>query len=113
MATGREIFVEDRIIQVLKHLKIERAHFASSGLPDWRGLAANYPEAILSLALVCPWGFDPVAAKALSSRLLVIKGDKGPMAEQAENALKKGRRRQKEVNILVQLRLYLFSCRMP
>ena len=87
MGTEKNMNLEERIFKVLKHFNLKNANFVGSGLPDWRGLAVNYPEVISSMTLVCPWGFDPVTAKSLSSRLLVIRGSEGPMAEQVKNAL--------------------------
>ena len=40
-------------------------------------MAANYPEAVASLTLVCPLGFDSQALAPLADRLLVFNGDRG------------------------------------
>ncbi len=77
MVTETDILVEDSITGVLRELGIERAHFASRGLNDWHGVASRYPEAVASLTLVCPLGFDPSALAPLSERLLVFNGDSG------------------------------------
>ena len=77
MTTETEIPVENSILGVLQRLGIERAHFAARGLNDWKGVASAYPEAMASLTLVCPLGFDSQALAPLSSRLLVFNGDSG------------------------------------
>ena len=56
-----------RLVQVLKHLGIERAHFAGSMLADMTGLVELHPERIASLTLVCPPRLDPGPLRALGS----------------------------------------------
>ncbi len=73
--------VEERIIQLLKHLGIKRAHFAGQMQGDWIGLAASYPESITSLTLICPVGVDTSALGATATKLLVVNGDQGSSAE--------------------------------
>ena len=77
MTTQTDSPVEEKIAAVLRQLGIERAHFASRGLNDWLGVAANYPEVVASLTLVCPLGFDSQALAPLADRLLVFNGDRG------------------------------------
>ncbi len=77
MTTETEIPVEDSILGVLRGLGIERAHFASRGLNDWHGVVSSHPEAVASLTLVCPLGFDSQVLAPLSERLLVFNGDSG------------------------------------
>ena len=81
MTTYTDTAVEERIVAVLKKLGIERAHFASRGLNDWKGLADNHSEVMASLTLVCPLGFDSLALGPLSDRLLVINADSGVSSE--------------------------------
>ena len=87
MATAAEIPVENRIIQVLRHLGITKAHFAARGAGDWSGLAVAHPAVIASLILVCPQGFDPGALAAVSPRLLVLNSEEGPAAEMVRRNL--------------------------
>ena len=87
MATATEIPVEKRIIQVLRHLGITKAHFAARGAGDWSGLATVHPEVIASLMLVCPQDFDPGALAAISSRLLVLNSEEGPAADMVRRNL--------------------------
>ena len=77
MTTQIETPVEHKIIEVLRQLGIERAHFASRGLNDWLGMVAGYRETVASLTLVCPLGFDSRAVETLGERLLVFNGDQG------------------------------------
>ena len=77
MTTETEAPVEEKIVRVLRRLGIERAHFASRGLNDWHGVVARFPEAVASLSLVCPLGFDSAVLSPVSGRLLVINADQG------------------------------------
>ena len=81
MTTETEVPVEERIISVLRQLGIERAHFASRGLSDWHGMAARFPEAVASLSLVCPLGFDSMVLNPLPSRLMVINAARGAASD--------------------------------
>jgi SAM-dependent methyltransferase len=78
--------VADRLLQVLDHLGIERAHFAASMLADVTGFAQGHPERIASLTLICPPRLDPSALRALGTRLLVIAGDQGRPAAMVRDA---------------------------
>ena len=77
MSTMTERPVEDSILDVLRQLGIGRAHFAARNLNDWRGLIVGHPEAVASLTLVCPLGFDATALEPLDQRLLVFNTDRG------------------------------------
>jgi len=77
MITEVELPVEERLLQLLQHLGIERAHVAARGGGDWGGLAARHPDCIASLTLICPRGMDPSAFGPLAPRLLVLAGDQG------------------------------------
>lgn len=81
MTTVTDTPVEEKIAEVLRQLGIGQAHFASRGLNDWHGMATSYPEAIASLTLVCPLGFDSQALAPLSDRLLVFNADSGGASE--------------------------------
>jgi SAM-dependent methyltransferase len=90
MSTGADLSVADRLAQVLRHVGIERAHFAASMLADITGFAQAYPERIASLTLVCPPRLDPGPLQALGSRLLIIAGNQGgpgTMVRQAMTSL--------------------------
>ena len=81
MTTEIDIPVEEKIVGVLRQLRIERAHFASRGLNDWHGVAYRFPETVASLTLVCPLGFDSLALTPLADRLLVVNADRGGSTE--------------------------------
>ena len=81
MTTEINTSVEENIVGIMQQLGIERAHFASRNLGDWRGLAVNHPEAIASLTLICPLGFDSMALAPLADRLLVFNGAHGGATE--------------------------------
>ena len=73
--------VAERLVQLLKHLGIDRAHVAGAVPGDWRSLATSHADRLASLSLVCPTGFDPSAVASMASRVLVFHGDRGPTAE--------------------------------
>ena len=81
MTTEVDTPIEERIVQVLRQLGIERAHFASRGLNDWHGMADRFPGTVASLTLVCPLGFDSLVLTPLAGRLLVFNGDRGGATE--------------------------------
>ena len=87
MTTQANTSVEERIVGVLRELGIERAHFASRNLGDWRGLAVNSPDAVASLTLICPLGFDSQALAPLAERLLVFNADRGGATETIDRNL--------------------------
>ncbi len=60
--------LDDRLIQLLRHFGLARAHFAACMPRDWEGLAAKHPETISSLTLLAPMGFNITACKAPSFR---------------------------------------------
>ena len=86
MTTEANLSVADRLIQVLDHLEIQRAHFAASMLADVVGFAQAHPERIASLTLVCPPRLDP-ALRALDSRLTIIAGDQSRPAAMVRDAM--------------------------
>ena len=81
MTTETNTSVEESIVGILRQLGIERAHFASRNLGDWRGLAVNFPDCVASLTLICPLGFDSMALAPLADRLLVFNGSRGGSTE--------------------------------
>ncbi len=83
--TTSEPTISDRLIQLLQHLGIDQAHFASRHLGDLSGLAAQYPERFASLTLVCPWMPDRDLINPLASRLLVFRGDRDVYDRLQEN----------------------------
>lgn len=84
MAT--DIPVEERIVQLFRHLGIPRAHVGASMAPDWQGLVTKHPSLIASLTLVCPTALDPTALSAVSAPITVFIGDQGPRPERLRRA---------------------------
>jgi SAM-dependent methyltransferase len=83
-ATARP--VEDRLLDLFRHLGIEQAHIAAGGPPplfDWYGLANRYPERVASLTLISPPILDTASLAGLASRILVVAGDQGALAQGA------------------------------
>lgn len=79
--------VVERVSSLLRHLGIERAHFAASMPRDWEGLVTTYPDIVSSLTLVCPMGVNLEALRANQRRLLILTGDRGRSAEEARRTL--------------------------
>ncbi len=79
--------VDERIVQVLRHLGIARAHVGARMAPDWQGLATREADLIASLTLVCPPAIDSNVLSPVASRLVVFTGDQGRPAEQLRRSL--------------------------
>ena len=79
--------VEERIIQLLRHLGIAQAHFAACMSRDWGGLVTAHPDIVSSLTLVCPMVINLSALRTNGPRLLVLTGDQGRPAEEAQRAV--------------------------
>ncbi|HLN88033.1 MAG TPA: methyltransferase domain-containing protein [Candidatus Limnocylindrales bacterium] len=79
----------ERIVQLLNHLGLARAHFAACMPRDWEGLAAYYPELIASLTLICPMGINASVLQTHSLPVLCVTGDRGRPAKEAERELAK------------------------
>ena len=75
MTTETEILIEERIRQLLQHLGIKQAHFATRGLHDLTGLTAQHPEMFASLTLLCPGMPSREIVEPLADKLLVFRGD--------------------------------------
>lgn len=79
MATDVELSTEERMFRLVRHLGLERAHFAAREFLEFDGLVRGHREIVASLTLVLP----PRTLKAdtlrpLGSRLLCFRGTKGP-----------------------------------
>lgn len=75
--------VGERIVELLRHLGIERAHFAASMPRDWGGLVTTHPDIVSSLILICPMGINLDALRANTPRLMIVTGDQGRPAQEA------------------------------
>ena len=78
-----------RIIELLKHLGVERAHFAACMPRDWEGLVAAHAELMASVTLICPMGINVKALQNHSLPLLCVSGDRGRPAKETERELAK------------------------
>ena len=79
--------VEQRILQLLQYLGIDRAHFAGRTPADWTGLATTHPELFCSFILVGPGVIAPHTVRSLASRLLVFTGDHEASAERVRRVV--------------------------
>ena len=79
--------VEDCLIDLFRHLGIDRAHIAAGqqGVSDWLGLTTRRAERVATLSLVSPRAIPELAG--LQCPLLVLAGDQGPTAAAAAKAL--------------------------
>jgi len=79
--TGANILpIEERLNNLMRHLGIERAHFAACMPRDWEGLAEHRRELIVSLTLICPMGINRQALGDKPIPTLVVAGDRGRAA---------------------------------
>ena len=81
-----KIPLEERIVALLKHLGVKRAHFAACMPRDWQGLVGSHPEVVASLTLLCPMGIDARLLAGAALPTLCISGDKGRSAQEATRA---------------------------
>jgi SAM-dependent methyltransferase len=77
--------VEESLVDLFRHLGIEKAHIAAGrlGLTDWQGLLTRHPDRLASLTLINPPLLDVGPIRGLAARMLVVAGDCGPTAEGA------------------------------
>ena len=71
----------DRLLALLAHLGIGRAHVATQIPADIAGLAADHPDRLGGIVLCAPVRLDPAPFAALSGRVLMISGEYGPTFE--------------------------------
>jgi len=67
-----------RLIALLDHLGIGRAHIASQIASDVAELAAAHSERLSGIVLCAPVRLDPVPFAAVAGRILMIAGEYGP-----------------------------------
>jgi len=79
--------IENRLLRLLDHLGIGRAHFASS-FPYAARLLAARPTAVASAILVRPGGFDPAPWQDYGERLLMVYGDATPSVPEIRRSLR-------------------------
>ena len=79
--------VEDRIVELLQHLGIGKAHVAAYLPGDWGGLLERHPSAVASLTLVCPRGMKTEVLSPHTRRLLIVSGDGGNVVKDLMRAV--------------------------
>src|SRR5436190_7828458 len=67
-----------RLVALLDHLGLARAHVATQIPGDIAGLAASHPERLAGIVLCAPVRLDPAPFAGLGERLLMISGEYGP-----------------------------------
>jgi len=86
MRTAAARPIEDCLLDLFRHLGIERAHIVAGGPPplkDWQNLATLHPERVASLTLISPPNVDSAPLAGLASRMLAVAGDQGQHARGA------------------------------
>jgi SAM-dependent methyltransferase len=87
MSTDAQSPVDERLVQLFRHVGLDQVHIAARVTADWRGLAATHPETIASLTLLCPTGLEATPLGPLASRVLVLTGDQGAPAQAISKAM--------------------------
>jgi SAM-dependent methyltransferase len=85
--TGEQISLEDRFRELFKHLGLVRAHVAGGYALDAVTLARALPDAIASIALVCPFRLPSEPFRTFDDRVLFFSGDTGPNASSVPHVL--------------------------
>lgn len=70
-----------RLIALLDHLGLARAHVATQIPADIAGLAASHPGRLAGIVLCAPVRLDPAPFGPLADRVLMIAGEYGPTFE--------------------------------
>src|SRR5947208_257830 len=78
---GHYATTTDRLIAVLDHLGIGRAHVATQIPADIGGLATAHPDRIGGVVLCAPVRLDPARFAAVADRVLMVSGEYGPTFE--------------------------------
>ncbi|HEY1795965.1 MAG TPA: methyltransferase domain-containing protein [Stellaceae bacterium] len=72
------VLVADRLLSLLDHLGIVRAHVATQIPGDIAGVVAAHPERIGGIVLCAPVRLDPEPFLGVEGRVLMIAGEYGP-----------------------------------
>ena len=80
--------VEERIVELLRHLGIGKAHVAAYLPGDWGGLLERHPSAVASLTLICPRGMKTDVLRPHAGRVLIVSGDGGNVVADLMRAVK-------------------------
>src|SRR5436305_14635383 len=71
----------ERLLALLEHLGIGKAHVATQIPADIAGLAAEHAERLGGIVLCTPVRLDPAPFAAVAERVLMISGEYGPTFE--------------------------------
>src|SRR4249920_615453 len=71
----------DRLVALLDHLGLARAHVATQIPADIAELAAAHPGRLGGIVLCAPVRLDPAPFREIADRLLMISGEYGPTFE--------------------------------
>ena len=71
----------DRLVALLDHLGIAKAHIATQIPADIAGLATEHAERLGGIVLCTPVRLDPAPFTAVTERVLMISGEYGPTFE--------------------------------
>src|SRR5438094_7842031 len=71
----------ERLLALLDHLGIGKAHVATQIPADIAGLAVEHAERLGGIVLCTPVRLDPAPFAALAERVLMISGEYGPTFE--------------------------------
>ena len=77
MTNPSPIPLEDRLIELMRHLGVERAHFAACMPRDWVGLLTRHKHRVASLTLMCPMGIELAPLIDGPPPVLIVTGDQG------------------------------------
>jgi SAM-dependent methyltransferase len=81
------VTLAERLLALLDHLGIGRAHIASQIPGDMAGLAAAFPERLGGIVCVTPIRLDPAPFTGVADHLLMVAGEYGPTWEVTSRAL--------------------------
>lgn len=86
MKRDAEASATERLLAVLDHLGLARAHVATQMPADIAGIAADHPDRLAGIVLCVPTRLDPTPFAAVGDRLLMIAGEHGLTAQTTARA---------------------------
>ena len=89
MTNPSPILLEERLIELMRHLGVERAHFAACMPRDWVGLLTRHRHKVASLTLMCPMGIELAPLIDDPPPILIVTGDQGRAGSDAIRDAKK------------------------